>query len=316
MTSLVLKYRPKKLSELAGNEECVESLDLAFSKESISHSILLDGPSGCGKTTLARIIKDQLNCSKFDYTEMDCGDERGIDDIRRIRKRMNLRPMDGPCRIWLLDEAHMIGRGGASAKNEAQNALLKALEEPPDHVYFILATTNPEMLLTTIKSRCTKFTVEKLSSIEMVKYLKKICRKERKRIDTKILRLIAKNSGGSPRAGIILLDKIIDLDSKNIEKAIEQHISKEKETIELCRVLLKDPTWPGVAKILKNLTEEPESIRRMVLGYMGTVLVNSYNPQAFVVMDCFRDDFYDNGKAKLIMACYESIVENKDNPPF
>ncbi len=309
-STLALKYRPQSLKDFIGNDDTVKSLDSVLSRKTPPQSYLLTGPSGCGKTTLARIIKNRLGCSDHDYVEMDCGDERGIDNIRNLRRQMRLSPMSGNCRVWLLDEGHMIGKGGASPKNEAQNALLKALEEPPKHVYLILATTNPEMLLKTIRNRCSTFSVDEISKTVLTKYLRKVCHWEEKKVPQEVLRQISQDSMGSPRSALTILDRIIDLPQEKMKLAAEQQAEKENEMIDLCRALLKQTTWKKISVILKGLNQEPETIRRMILAYMTSVLLNTGGQKPARIIDCFLDNFYDSGKAGLVLACYESLQKD------
>ncbi len=142
---LDLKHRPKSFDRIIGNEDTVEALESYLTKKDLNHSFLFTGPSGTGKTTLARIVAGELGCEGMDFTEMNSADFRGIDTIRNIRQQMVFPPMEGKNRGWLLDEAHKLS-------NDAMNSLLKPLEEPPNHVYFFLATTEPQKLITTIRA--------------------------------------------------------------------------------------------------------------------------------------------------------------------
>ena len=200
---LHLKYRPKNFSEFVGNPGTVEALEtvLAKPKNEIPHAFLFCGPSGCGKTTLARIVKNELGCSNEDFIEIDSGDFRGIDTIRDIRQNMVFRPLSGGIRVWLLDECHQLSK-------DAQNAFLKALEDTPEHVYFLLATTEPEKLLKTIRTRCARFDVHPLSERMMVRHLRKITEKEGKKVPNEVLSQIASDSLGSVRQALVILDKI------------------------------------------------------------------------------------------------------------
>ena len=168
MSPLHLAYRPKNFDEIFGNTAVIESLKSIFSRKSdFSHAMLFQGPSGCGKTTLARIVKDLLGCKGSDYTEINASNNRGIDTARLIVDNMKYRPMipGSKCRVYLLDECHQI-------TGDAANALLKALEDTPAHVYFLLCTTNPGKLLQTIRNRCMIFEVQSLTDDQLVELLK------------------------------------------------------------------------------------------------------------------------------------------------
>ena len=149
-TSLAVKYRPKRLADFLGNTETVQALRALMEREEMPHTILFTGPSGTGKTTLARIVARRLQCSEHDLQELNTADFRGIDTIRDVVRNMALCPMSGSCRVWILDEVHQLSK-------DAQHALLKALEDTPKHVYFLLATTDPAKLLPTIRTRCVTF---------------------------------------------------------------------------------------------------------------------------------------------------------------
>lgn len=302
---LHIDYRPKTLREMAGNNATIESLSAILSREKdIPHAFLFTGASGCGKTTLGRIVANTLGCSSNDYREIDSADFRGIDSIREIRQQARLKPMVGNVKVWLLDEVHKL-------TNDAMNALLKILEDTPSHVYFILCTTDPEKLLKTIKSRCMQFTVNPLSEKQMTRHLKKVVEQEGVTdFPEEAYALIHQNSLGHVRAALVLLDKVIDLDPSSILKSIEQAASEEAQVIDLCRMLLARNSWKKIISVLKSLqeTQEAESIRYAVLGYMNSVLLREDNKQAYQVIDLFKEPFFNSGKPGLTLACYESVT--------
>ena len=139
MTTLPIKYRPQYFDEVAGNKDAVAQCEaiLKRSLATIPRSWLFTGPSGTGKTTLARILRYELDCSDADFHEFNTSNTRGIDTIREITSKARLSPMDGKIQVYLLDECHQLTK-------DAQNALLKALEDTPKHTFFMLCTTNPE----------------------------------------------------------------------------------------------------------------------------------------------------------------------------
>lgn len=306
--SLAIKYRPTTLDEVKGNIGTLDALSAVLNRdrENIQHSMLFCGPSGCGKTTLGRIVASALGCGKRDFYEVDSADFRGIDTIREIRRNMAYAPVEGEVRVWLLDECHMLSK-------DAQNALLKALEDTPKHVYFLLATTDPEKLLPTIRGRCATFEVAPLDTDEMVDYIRWVAGKERKRVPPDVVRQIACDSLGSSRNALQVLDKIIDLPPEDMKAVAEQTAAKENQVIDLCRSLMKLEKWAVVAEILKGLEkEDPEKVRLAVMGYCGNVLLSGKDaPAAFLVMDCFRETFWNNGRSGLIHACYTALESGK-----
>lgn len=301
---LAIDYRPKSFDQVAGNRQTVKALQAILNRprKDIQHAFLLTGPSGCGKTTLARIIKDMLGCNGRDYTEVDSAQFRGIDTIRDMRGQMMYKAVEGDVRVWLIDECHQLSR-------DAMNGLLKALEDAPAHVFFILATTDPEKLLPTIKGRCAQFEVQSLDQDEMTEFLSTICRKERKRVPADVLKQISRDSMGSCRNALQVLDKVIDLDPEDMKAVAEQEAQKENAVIDLCRALMKREKWPTVAGILKGLEkEDPEKIRLAVMGYATTVALNEKDAsKAYLILDVFKDPTYNNGRSQLVWACYTCL---------
>jgi len=152
--SLYKKYRPSTFDDIVGNSVTIQALKKSVEGRK-NHVFLFTGPSGCGKTTLSRIVAKELGAKGSDFRELDSADFRGIDTIRNLRKTIGYHPLESKVVVYLLDEVHKL-------TGDAQNAMLKMLEETPEHVYFILATTDPQKLLGTIKGRCSIYTVEAL----------------------------------------------------------------------------------------------------------------------------------------------------------
>lgn len=300
--SLYLKHRPTTLDEVHGNEGTVSSLKAVLDRpiDQVPRAFLFTGPSGCGKTTLARIVAKTLGVGDGDLKEVDSADYRGIDSVREIRQQMRLQPREGTLRAYILDEVHQ-------ATKDAQSALLKALEDTPTHVVFLLATTDPQKLLPTIRNRCSTFTVQALTEEAIKTLLKKTCRAERKRVAEPALVRIATECTGSPRAALVMLDKVIGLPMEEQEAAVEAASAQEAQAIELCRALLKGANWNVLAPLIKGIQDQDaESIRRMVLGYMQSVLLGGKpNNQAALVMEAFRPPTYDMGWPAITLACYE-----------
>jgi len=301
---LYKKYRPKSFKDLHGQN--TQSLEKLIKKNQTPQAILLSGPSGCGKTTIGRILKNKLKCSKYNFTEMNAAEETGIDCVRRVQSNvLRAGSINGGVRIWLIDECHKL-------TNSAQSALLKMLEDTPEDVYFILATTDPQKVLATIKTRCTHLVVKSLQTKDLTNLLSDVCDKEDIKIKESVLEKIIEYSDGSARKALVYLNGVMPLDSE--KEMLNSIISEETETkgIDIARALLKNTNWKTMASILKEAKkEEPETIRRIVLGYSSTVLLggpNKMSSKAFIILDSFQETFFYTGFAGLVHACYEILM--------
>ena len=303
---LYKKYRPKKLKQMIGQSSSVKVLSTYLKKKNIPHALLFSGPSGCGKTTLARILRKELKCGKYDFTEKSY---RKIEEIRQIRSQMYQAPISGKTRIWLLDEVHQL-------TSDAQNEFLKMLEDTPRHVYFMLATTIPQKLKNTIRTRCTEIVVRSLAKKSMFKLLEGVCNQENTSIPKDVIEEIEESSDGSARKALVLLDQIIELDDEESMLEAIKVTTAEIQGNNIARALFNTRTsWSDMAKILKETTnEEPETIRRMVLGYATKVILGGGKnaKEAYLIIDAFRDHFYDCKHAGLVAAAYEVIVGRKE----
>ena len=220
--AFALKYRPQNFSEVVGQEHVVVSLENAIRSDRVHHAYLFSGPRGVGKTSLARILAKSLNCFKgptltpcgkclscieitkgqsLDIIEIDGASNRGIDDIRTLRENVKLSAANSRFKIYIVDEVHMLTQ-------EAFNALLKTLEEPPAHVKFIFATTHPHKVIPTILSRCQKFQFNLISLERIVGKLNKIVAAEKIEIEENLLYTIGRAAGGSIRDAESLLDQL------------------------------------------------------------------------------------------------------------
>lgn len=301
--SLYLKYRPTDLESVRGNSVVVEALQNMLSKiETCPHVFLLHGGTGCGKTTIGRIIADKLGCSGSDFAEIDSGQFRGIDTVREIRKNCNYKPINGDCRVWLIDECHKL-------TNDAQNALLKILEDTPKHVYFILCTTDPQKVISAIKGRSQEFQVNPLSDVQMKGLLRKIVKEEDESLAPEIYDQIIQDSMGHPRKALQILEQVLNVSEEKRLEVSKQAAVTQSQAIELCRVLLKKgAAWKEVASILTGLKDqEPEDIRRMVMGYCQAILLKAENDRAGMILEYFVEPFYNSGFPGLTLACYLSF---------
>src|SRR5213082_256397 len=207
------KYRPQRFSDVIGQEHVTQTLSNAIQQSRIAHAYLFCGPRGTGKTTIARIFAKCLNCTggpkvdfddadprcqeiaegrSLDVLEIDAASNRGIDEIRGLRETVKYVPASSKFKIYIIDEVHMLTK-------EAFNALLKTLEEPPAHVKFMFATTEPEKVLPTILSRCQRFDLRRIPTALISQHLAHISKKEKVKIDAEALYAIARGADGGMR---------------------------------------------------------------------------------------------------------------------
>lgn len=225
---LYRKYRPQTFHDLIGQENIVKSLSNAIKLGKISHAYLLCGPRGTGKTSSARILAKSLNCAEgptltpcgkcpscldimnstpIDVVEIDAASNRKVEDARNILEKIQFVPVNGRYKIYIIDEVHML-------TTEAFNTLLKTLEEPPENVIFILATTEPHKVLETIISRCQRFDFRRITTEDIVNHLEKIAEKENIKISKDALFTIARSSAGGMRDSLALLDQLSVMDAQ------------------------------------------------------------------------------------------------------
>ncbi len=219
---LYRKFRPQNFEEVVGQEHIVQTLREAVFQKRIAHSYLFAGPRGTGKTSIARILAKSLNCGKgvtpkpcdncspcisiregrfMDVVEIDAASNRGIDEIRALKERVHFNPSEGRYKVYIIDEVHML-------TNEAFNALLKTLEEPPLHTVFILATTEVHKVPETIVSRCQHFDFHRIPPVKIVEKLIKVTEEEKIKVDGEALKTVALQSGGSLRDALVFLEQL------------------------------------------------------------------------------------------------------------
>lgn len=312
MASLDLVYRPQSFSEYYGNEPLIRALEVYLDDPDKKHTVLFHGPRGCGKTTLGRILAQRLGCTGLtppNYMEFDMAQNRGINEAKRnIIQACRFKPFGkGGVKVFLLDEVHLITK-------EAGGALLKTLEEPPEYVYFILCTTDPQKMLPTIISRCVKFEVKPLAMPDMQELLDDLCDAEGIKLSSKLKRKIIQLANGCPRDAITFVSQVRGLDEKDAFDVLGSG-STEANIIDICRIVAsgKQGKWQAVQPLLGKLQTDPEAARMAFLGYFGKMLENAKNEKdaarARLFMSYFEEPFFNTGRSGLIGRIFDVCTD-------
>ncbi len=277
---LARKYRPQKFNELVGQDLLVQILTSAITNDRLAHAYVLTGVRGVGKTTTARLIAMSINClkrdkkssepcgecdsckstgidSNLDVIEMDAASNTGVDDVREIIDNVKYKPVLGKYKIFIIDEVHMLSKS-------AFNALLKTLEEPPEHVKFIFATTEVKKIPITVLSRCQRFDLLRIENKILIEHLSNIVKKENIEIDNDALSLIVRSSDGSIRDGLSLLDQALTIENVKIDSKI---------IIKMLGLTERDKIFDLLEKILSGDSEKALSLYRRLYDLGSDVIM-------------------------------------------
>ncbi|MDH4619155.1 DNA polymerase III subunit gamma/tau [Brevibacillus sp. AY1] len=297
-TALYRVYRPQRFEDVVGQEHVTITLRNALREGRLSHAYLFNGPRGTGKTSAAKIMSKAVNCeqprdgepcnecstckaisdgSVTDVLEIDAASNRGVEEIRDIRDKVKFAPSDVKYKVYIIDEVHML-------TTEAFNALLKTLEEPPSHVLFILATTEPHKLPATIISRCQRFDFHRIPLQVMVNLLKKICESQGVRVEDQALQLVAKMAEGGARDALSLLDQAISFSQDEVRASdimqITGTVAQSYFSVLAGHIVERD-----VAKVMEQFDQvmvqgkDPEQFLHDFLYYYRDMLLLKAAPQ-------------------------------------
>lgn len=318
--ALYRKYRPASFAEVVGQEHVTEPLSTALDSGQINHAYLFSGPRGCGKTSSARILARSLNCVEgptstpcgkcdscialapggsgtLDVTELDAATHNGVDDMRELRDRAFYAPADSRYRVFIIDEAHMISKEGF-------NALLKIVEEPPEHLIFIFATTEPEKMLATIRSRTHNYPFRLLTPPAMRGLLERVVAGEGKNIEDAVYPLVVRAGGGSPRDSLSLMDQLL------------AGSGPEGVTYQRALALLGVTDAALIDKAVDALANQDQA---SLFGVVDDVVDAGYEPRRFAtdLLDRFRDllilkavpDAFERGLVDAPAGAQEVLIE-------
>ena len=333
-TALYRKFRPLKFEEMVGQEHIIKTLKNQIISNKVGHAYLFNGGRGTGKTSAAKILARAINClnskdgepcneceickgaitgSLTDIVEMDAASNNSVEDIRSIREEVNFLPTKAKYRVYIIDEVHMLSTG-------AFNALLKTLEEPPEHVKFILATTEPQKLPATILSRCQRFDFKRISNEDVIKRLEIVCKESNIEISKKALDIIAVLSEGAMRDALSILERCVqDGDSKIDENRIKDLVGIPKITFveNLVKAIIEyniDDALNAIDNILndgkdiKNFLWETIKYVKDILVYKSAKKLELYSNEELEIIEELSDK---STKERLIALVYQlSELEN------
>jgi DNA polymerase III gamma/tau subunit len=319
--SLYQTIRPTRLEEIVGNSATIGALVKMLRKPANEqpHAILLKGPSGCGKTTIARILATAFGSTNDSIFELNGANTRGIETVRQITSTSAFRGLGGATKTYIFDESHQLTK-------EAQEGMLKLLEDNPPYCYFILCTTNPENIIKTIRNRCAEYEVSLLTNKEIKEVLKRACDSQKLFIHQDIIEAVILTCEGSPRAALVALEQVSNV--TNVEEALEVLVrgtEKDANTLDLLKLLIMAPEqrgkrWKQIIEKFSLIDEEPEKVRRAILTFLFNKLKKQSDEKdardIVHLLEIFSVSVYYGGKAQLgglvARSCFETWKDEKE----
>jgi DNA polymerase-3 subunit gamma/tau len=301
--SLITDYRPKRLEDVVGQNTVIKAIKSALGRKSVPKAWLFTGNSGCGKTTISRILAKHFAGDQYgpsNIVEIDAATNTGIDEIRQVTTNSHHKAIgSSPVKSIIVDEIHRLS-------GNAFDALLKEIEHPPQHVFWLFCSTNASKIPETIKTRCIKFTLKPVDETEIFDLLVKISEKEKLGTGADVLEAIAENSSGSPRQALSNLELCAHCTSANTAKELMRSALQMKGPVDLVKLLIRrdvKPKWTDITKCISSMENvEAETVRIVIVNYLSAVLMNTKNESEVQRLLSILDNFstpYNSASDKL-----------------